>query len=111
MNRRKLPPALIFAIVCLTILILARLWLSLRLGTILMLDASMWAIILFGLIVGHRWAFVLTIAIPVLEMLLAAIRVGRVAPAVLVINALVIVPVILSRDHFFPAGPRAGDET
>jgi hypothetical protein len=98
-----MPRVLWLSIVCLAVLVLGRVWLSTRLGSVVMLDAAAWAVVLFGLIAGRRWAFYLAIALPALELVLLSIRAGPIGAATLAVNALVVVPTVAGREYFFGA--------
>jgi len=100
--REKMPGVLWVSIVALGALVLLRVWLSTRVGAFVLLDATAWAIILFGLIVGGRWAFVLAIAITVFEGILLLVRAGGLALGYWAVQAVVVLPMVAGWRYYFP---------
>lgn len=60
-------------------------------------------LILFGLYYGHRWAFVVTLILGILGVLVMLGRGPAAALGVLIGNGLVLVPMLLAKDYFWAA--------
>jgi hypothetical protein len=60
-------------------------------------------ILMFGLALGHKWAYVLLIAVSTLGVAVAFAKSGARGLSVLLGNAVVVVPVLMSTRFFFPS--------
>jgi len=58
--------------------------------------------LVIGLYLGHKWAYVLIILFSVAGVLVTMARNPNLAVGVLLLNALVLVPVLISTRYFFP---------
>jgi len=67
----------------------------------LLVSAAMSAILWFGLYLGHRWAFVLTIVFVLLGVVVAFMRDPNLGMLTLVFDGFVLVPVLMSRAYFW----------
>jgi hypothetical protein len=102
--RRSVPGVLWVTVATLAAQALLYTWASIRMPDLLLL-AALWAVIIFGLIVGHGWAFIVAIGLTLLDTLLVAIRAGSIGLVALGLDVLVIAPLLLSRRYFFTDRP------
>jgi hypothetical protein len=65
-------------------------------------------ILMLGLALGHRWAYVLVILFSVVGVAVAFAKSGHLGLPVLLGNATVLVPVLMSTRFFFPGEPQDG---
>lgn len=63
-------------------------------------------LLMLGLALGHRWAYVLVIVFSVLGVVFAFAKGGHRGLPVLLGNGIVLFPVLLSTRFFFPAEPQ-----
>ncbi len=73
-----------------------------RLGPAMVIDAALSAVLWVGLYRGCRWAYVLTIVFVALGTILGLSRGLAAGLSVLVVDCLVLVPVLMCKDWFFP---------
>ncbi len=105
----NIPPVLWIALVSLAVMIVAKVLGAFQLGPQILVDAALSAALLVGLYLGHKWAYVATIVLVALSAVLACSKGTEYGLTVLLVNCLVLVPMILARDYFFPKPARTGD--
>jgi hypothetical protein len=97
----NIPPVLWIALVSLALMVFGKVLFAFKVGPIILIDAALSAVLLAGLYLGHTWAYFLTIAGVILGTILACSKGISNGLAILLIDCLVLVPVLLSRDYFF----------
>ncbi|MBN2128718.1 MAG: hypothetical protein JW741_04450 [Sedimentisphaerales bacterium] len=102
LGRRGIPPVLWIALVSLALMVLGKVLFAFKLGPGILIGAGLSAALLVGLYLGHKWAYVLTIVFTALGTITALTKGVGNGLAVLLGDCLVLVPVLLSRDYFFP---------
>ncbi len=107
-DRENIPPVLWIGLVSLTLMVVGKVLFAFSLGPGLLLDAVLSAALLVGLYLGHKWAYVLTIVLAALGTIVTLTKGVEHGLAVLLGDCLVLVPVILSVDYFFPKRARSG---
>ena len=98
---RSIPPILWIALVSLALMVFGKVLFAFKVGPIILIDAALSAVLLVGLYLGHTWAYVLTIVGVILGTILACSKGIGNGLMILLIDCLVLVPVLLSRDYFF----------
>lgn len=106
---RSIPPVLWIALISLALMVFGKVLLVFKLGPIILIDAALSMVLLVGLYLGHKWAYVLTIAAVVLGTTLACSKGIDRGLIMLIIDCLVLVPVLLSHDYFFARSELSGD--
>jgi len=99
---KRVPDVLWIAIVSLVLMICAKVVFLYRVGPVILIDAALSVVLLFGIVRGQRWAYVLTIVFVALGTLTTLSKGVSQAAAVLLLDCLVLVPVLLCREYFFP---------
>jgi hypothetical protein len=100
---RDIPPVLWVGLVSLGIMVVLKIVFIAAVGPLLLIDAALSAILLLGLYLGHKWAYVLTIVFCLAGVLMTMVNTPNLAVGVLLLNALVLVPVLMSTRYFFPS--------
>jgi hypothetical protein len=98
---RSIPPILWIALISLALMVFGKVLFVFMVGPIILIDAALSAVLLVGLYLGHIWAYVLTIGAVILGTILACSKGIDHGLITLIIDCLVLVPVLLSRDYFF----------
>ena len=98
---KDIPPVLWIALVSLGLMILGKIAFSIS-RPILLVDAALSGAMLYGLYRGYKWAFVLTLTVLAMKVVLSLVKPPEAIIGILVIDALVYVPVIMCRTYFFP---------
>ena len=108
--RRDMPGTLWVAIVALAVITLATLAAALKMRPLVPLVGSACnAVLLIGLVRGQKWAYVLTVVFCVLGVAVGFAKGCSYGLGVLFGNGIVLVPVLLCTDFFFPAHDRERD--
>ena len=103
-----MPGVLWIAIFTLGIITILTLFSGLARGSVAVLLAAVCNLgLLLGLVLGHKWAYVLTIVFAVAGVAVAFGKSAAQGLVVLIGNAVVVVPVLLSTRYFFPPEPPA----
>ncbi|MBN2594108.1 MAG: hypothetical protein JXA81_11420 [Sedimentisphaerales bacterium] len=105
----SIPPVLWIALVSLALMVFGKLLFMFKVGPIILIDAALSAVLLVGLYLGHTWAYFLTIIGVILGTILACSKGISNGLAIFIIDCLVLVPVLLSRDYFFGKSESSGD--
>ncbi len=102
MANRPIPRVLWVGLIALGLMVAGQILASLRLGPAMLLSAVLSALLLWGLYRGHRWAYVFTVVIVPLKLILA-IGTGRAAfgLGVAALDCLVLLPVLASARYFW----------
>ena len=104
--QREVPGVLWVGLVFLGLISIVQLVLGiLHTHAVLLVGVALNLLLLWGLYHGHRWAFVVTVVLGSLGIVLALARGPIAGLGVLVGNGLVLVPVILARDYFWAPRP------
>lgn len=80
-----------------------------KVGPLILIDATLSAILLVGLVFGHRWAYVLTLVFTVVGTVSGLSKGIQSGITVLVLDCLVLIPVLVCTSFVFP-GTQAGTE-
>jgi hypothetical protein len=106
---RRIPSVLWIGIAALGVMTLMQLLLGgQRSSNVLLVSAILDAVLLAGLLLGHKWAYVAVLILGAGALVLPFTTLGRnpgQALLTLLLNALVIVPVLMATRFFFPARP------
>ena len=97
----SIPPVLWIALISLALMVFGKVLFVFKVGPIILIDAALSAVLLAGLYLGHTWAYVLTIGGVILCAILACSKGIDHGLITFIIDCLVLVPVLLSRDYFF----------
>jgi hypothetical protein len=100
--QRQIPGLLWIAIVSLGLMVVGKVMAAARFGPVILVDAAISALILYGIIRGYKWAYVLTIVSVVLGVGSGLFKGMGYALVILMADGLVWVPVLLCTDYFFP---------
>jgi len=110
LERGNIPPVLWIGLVSLALMVVGKVLGAFQVGPFILVDAALSAALLVGLYLGHKWAYVATILLVALSAIGAGSKGIGYGLAVLLVNCLVLVPMVLSRDYFFPKPtPSGGD--
>jgi hypothetical protein len=109
---RKVPSALWIGVAALGAMTLIQLLVGVQKGSGALLVSVILDVVLgAGLLLGHKWAYILTLVIGVGSLIALLGRNAGPARYIPLLNGLVVVPVILSTRFFFPGPPDgAGEE-
>lgn len=110
LGQRDIPPVLWIALVSLAVMILIKLLLVFKFGPLVLIDAALSTALLVGLYLGQKWAYILTIVFVVLGTLLALSKSPGAGLGVFIINCLVLIPVVICTDFYFPKSPHTDEE-
>ncbi len=105
----SIPPVLWIALISLAVMVFGKVLLVFKVGPIILIDAALSTVLLVGLYLGYTWAYVLTIGAVILGTILACSKGIDRGLITLIIDCLVLVPVLLSRDYFFAKSKLSGD--
>ncbi|MEJ2704939.1 MAG: hypothetical protein P8Z79_21080 [Sedimentisphaerales bacterium] len=101
-RHRKVPSVLWIALVSLGLMVFMKLAYISKTGPVVLVDAALSAALLAGLYLGHKWAYILTIAFVSLGAIVGFTKGFGQGITILLADCLVLVPVLLCTDYFFP---------
>jgi hypothetical protein len=99
---KKIPGPLWIALISLSVMVVLKVLFAFMVGPAILIDATWSGALLVGLYFGHKWAYILTIvfvAIGTVSGLSKGIGSGL---TILVLDCLVLVPVLVCTEYFFP---------
>ncbi len=99
---KSIPGPLWIAIVSLGLMVLGKVGFALTTNPVILIDALLSGILLVGIILGHKWAYVLTLVFTVLGTIVGLAKGVESGIGILVIDCLVLVPVLICTSYFFP---------
>jgi hypothetical protein len=103
---RKIPSALWISIAALGAMTLIQLIIGVQRGSnALLVTVILNVVVLAGLLLGHKWAYVVVLVLGVGGPIALLSRDARYAMTILLVDGLVTVPMILSTRFFFPGRP------
>ncbi len=106
---RKIPPVLWIGIAALAVMTLMHLLIGVQRGSsVLLVSAILDAVLLAGLLLGYKWAYVVVLVLGAGLLVLPFTTMGRNPEQMLLtlfLNGLVIVPVLIATRFFFPGRP------
>ena len=102
---RQMPEPLWIAIVFLGAMVLGKIAAVGEAGPRALVDAALLTVFLVGLVRGREWAYVLTILAATGGTMWGAMRGIHAGWSILAIDGLVLVPVLLCTDYYFPQRP------
>ncbi len=109
---RKVPPVLWIGIAALGVMTLMQLLTGVqRSSNVLLVSAILDGVLLAGLLLGYKWAYVAALVLGAAVLVLLVTTLGRdpwQALLMLFLNGLVLVPVLMATRFFFPARPGNG---
>jgi hypothetical protein len=99
--KKTIPGPLWIAIVSLALMVIGKVGFAFKLGPLILVDAALSGLLLFGIILGHRWAYFLAIVFTALGTIKGLSK--GIAPGMMIflVDSLVLVPVLLCRNYFF----------
>ena len=100
--KNQRPAPLWVAIVALGIMAMIHLGLAIRTSGVFLISVGLEAILIAGLVYGRKWAYILVLVFSALGVAASLSRGIEQGLAVLVGNAIVVIPMIFSRRFFFP---------
>ncbi len=109
---RRIPPALWIGVAALGVMTLMHLLIGVQRGSnTLLVSAILDAVLLAGLLLGYKWAYVIVLVLGAGLLVLPFTTLGKnpgQALLILFLNGLVIVPVLMATRFFFPG--RSGND-
>jgi hypothetical protein len=102
---KNVPGILWVALISLGLMILGKLLFAFKAGPVILVDAGISAVLLVGLYLRHKWAYVLTIVLVALGTIVAFSKGTEQGLGVAVLDCLVLVPVLMCTDSFFGESP------
>ena len=100
--KRRIPNPLWVSITFLALMTIAKLGFVAS-APLILIDIALSALLLFGLITGKRWAYILAIGFTVLGTVATLLTRGtQMGLAVLAFDGIVLIPVLLCTSYFFP---------
>ncbi len=101
-TKRPIPNVLWIALIALGVMVALQLLASLRVGPSVLLVAVLSGLLLWGLYRGHRWAYVVTVVLIPVNLVVAVVT-GRAGYGIMIfmIECLVWVPVLLSTRYYW----------
>ena len=82
-----------------------------KVGTVILIDAGLSGVLLVGLYSGHKWAYVLTIFFVAVGTVLGFSKSVEHGFMVLILNCLILVPVLICTDYFFPKTKQISEQS
>ena len=101
-SRPSIPHVLWVGLACLAFMIVSKIITAFTAGPAVLVDAATSAALLWGLYSGQKWAYILTYVFVALGIVVAGQQGIEAAFMILLFDSLVLVPVILSHNYFFP---------
>ncbi|MBU0755244.1 MAG: hypothetical protein KJ645_08900 [Planctomycetes bacterium] len=102
---KDIPALLWIAIVSLGLMIIGKIVAAFFMNPLVLIDAALSGLLLFGIIKGHRWAYILTFVGVTTGTIFAFNNGAMSAARTFSADCLVLVPVILCTSYFFPKEP------
>lgn len=100
--KNTIPGLLWIAIISLGLMVVGKVGFAFTVGPLILVDAALTGVLLLGIIMGHRWAYILTLVLSVIGTISGLSKGLPSGIAVLVLDCLVLVPVLLCTSYFFP---------
>jgi hypothetical protein len=101
-QQQQVPGILWVALIVLAIAALGKLASLPRYGPLVFVDIAICVALMIGIYYGHRWAFVLTVVVVPAKLLFSMMTGSlRAAVVVFLIDCLVMVPVLMSKNYFW----------
>lgn len=104
-GHENIPGILWIALISLGLMVLGKLLFVFKAGPVILVDAGISAVLLVGLYLRHKWAYVLTIVVVAFGTIVAFSKGPEQGLTVAVLDCLVLVPVVLCTNHFFGKSP------
>lgn len=101
----NVPGVLWVALISLALMVLGKFLAAFKFGPLILVDAGGSAVLLVGLYLRHKWAYILTIVFVALGTILAFSKGPNQGLAVAVLDCLVLVPVLICTESFFGKAP------
>ena len=99
---RPIPGPMWLAIISLSLMIMGKLLAVFKVGPLILIDAALSAILLWGLIKRQKWAYFLTVVFVVFGTVMTLRKGAASGLAVFFLDGLVLVPVLICTKWFFP---------
>lgn len=100
--KKSIPGPLWIATVSLALMVLGKVLSAFKVGPAVLIDAVLSGVLLVGIVLGQKWAYVLTIVFTVLGTIGGFGKGIQAGIGVLILDCLVLLPVLLCTAHFFP---------
>jgi hypothetical protein len=101
--QRQIPGPLWIALVCLGLMVFGKCLAMFKVGPLILIDAALSGGLLWGLANGKKWAYILTLIAVAFGTIQTTARAGVAAGfTVLIVDCLVLVPVLICTNWFFP---------
>ena len=101
-TNRKIPNLLWIALVSLAFMVFIKIAYASKTGPLILIDAVISAILLVGIYLGHKWAYIATIIFVLLGTLSGFAKNPMYSLQIFCIDSLVLVPVLFCTNYFFP---------
>lgn len=105
----SIPTVLWIALISLAVMVFGKMLFVFKVGPIILIDVALSAVLLVGLYLGHKWAYVLTIVFVALGTASGLSKSVTNGLTILALDCLVLIPVLLSHDYFFAKSGLSGD--
>ena len=99
---KKIPGPLWIALISLSVMVVLKVLFAFMVGPAILIDAAWSGVLLVGLYLGHKWAYVLTIVTIAIGTVLGFSKGVANGLGILVLDCLVLVPVLVCTEYFFP---------
>lgn len=99
---REVPAPLWIALVSLGLMVLLKVAFVFQVGPVILIDAILSTVLLVGLYLGQKWAYVLTIVFVVFGTVLGFSKSAGQGLIILIVDCLVLIPVLVCTEFFFP---------
>ena len=100
--KRNIPNLLWIALVSLALMILLKIAYISKTGPLMLLDAALSAVLLVGIYLGHKWAYIATILFVLIGTLAGFAKNPIYGLQIFCIDSLVFIPVLFCTNYFFP---------
>ena len=100
--KRRIPGPLWIAIVSLGLMVIGKIIAAFVVTPLVLIDAGLSALLLLGIILGHRWAYIVTIVFVAYGTIVSFFNSIQAGLIVLVLDCLVLVPVLVCTRYYFP---------
>ena len=100
--KRNIPNLLWIALVSLALMILLKIAYISKTGPLMLLDAALSAVLLVGIYLGHKWAYIATILFVLIGTLAGFAKNPTYGLQIFCIDSLVFIPVLFCTNYFFP---------
>jgi hypothetical protein len=98
----SIPPVLWVALVSLALMVFGKVLFAFMVGPAILIDAALSGVLLVGLYLGHKWAYVLTIVFVALGTISGLSRSVTNGFIILALDCLVLVPMLVCTEYYFP---------